>query len=443
MGNEVYIASDDNQINLVNTDRHITITQPNCNTSINVEQPITSVVEILTGPPGPAGVDGRNAFPFTGSAVITGSLIITGSSVTTLTASAGLFSGSGAELFNIPASAVVGLALNQITTGSVSASVNLGTNAFTVKSGSVTFLNITNQGAATITGSLTVSGSSTFTNIGPAIFSGSVNISGSGVLNGANILTDAITGSLVFTSSFNAFTASYKQDSASFDSRILSNSGSIALLSGSYLASSASFDTRILNNSSSIASLSSSYLVSSASFDSRINIISSSYATTGSNTFVGNQTIQGNITVRGTASVDVLITNYESSSIIYSSGSTKFGDTLDDTHEFTGSLYITGSTVSLQGGSFSGSGANLFNIPASGITGLNLSQIATGSVSASVSLGTGSFTISSGSTNFLFVSSSGNIGIGNTTPTYKLDVNGSGRLYGFGTDLLTVGQGRE
>ena len=430
MGNEVYIASDDNQINLVNTDRQIVITQPNCNTAVNVEQPITSVVEILTGPPGPAGVDGRNAFPFTGSAVISGSLIITGSSVTTLTASAGLFSGSGAELFNIPASAVVGLALNQITTGSVSASVNLGTNAFTVKSGSVTFLNITNQGAATITGSLTVSGSSTFTNIGPAVFSGSVNISGSGVLNGANILTDAITGSLVFTSSFNAFTASYRQDSASFDNRILSNSGSIALLSGSYLASSASFATRILNNSSSIASLSSSYLLSSASFDSRINIISSSYATTGSNTFVGNQTIQGNITVRGTASVDVLITNYESSSIIYSSGSTKFGDTLDDTHEFTGSLYITGSTVSLQGGSFSGSGANLFNIPASGITGLNLSQIATGSVSASVSLGTGSFTVSSGSSNFLFISSSGNIGIGTSTPSRLLHVNEGGtRLY--------------
>jgi hypothetical protein len=36
-------------------------------------------------------------------------------------------------------------------------------------------------------------------------------------------------------------------------------------------------------------------------------------------------------------------------------------------------------------GSFSGSGANLFNIPASGIVGLNLSQIASGSVSASIS----------------------------------------------------------
>lgn len=40
-------------------------------------------------------------------------------------------------------------------------------------------------------------------------------------------------------------------------------------------------------------------------------------------------------------------------------------------------------------GSFSGSGANLFGIPASGIVGLNLSQISSGSVSASISPATG------------------------------------------------------
>jgi hypothetical protein len=68
--------------------------------------------------------------------------------------------------------------------------------------------------------------------------------------------------------------------------------------------------------------------------------------------------ILGNITIHGTASVDILVTNYQSSSIIYSSGSTKFGDTLDDTHEFTGSIFTTGSisstgTVTAVTGSFS------------------------------------------------------------------------------------------
>jgi len=43
------------------------------------------------------------------------------------------------------------------------------------------------------------------------------------------------------------------------------------------------------------------------------------------------------------ASIGHLQTIYETASVIYSSGSTKFGDTLDDTHEITGSLLVTGS----------------------------------------------------------------------------------------------------
>jgi hypothetical protein len=56
--------------------------------------------------------------------------------------------------------------------------------------------------------------------------------------------------------------------------------------------------------------------------------------------------MSGNFHLNGTASIDYIVASYESSSIIYSSGSTKFGDTLDDTHEFTGSVTITGSAFS-------------------------------------------------------------------------------------------------
>ena len=100
---------------------------------------------------------------------------------------------------------------------------------------------------------------------------------------------------------------------------------------------------------------------------------------------VGDDTIfTKNITVLGTASISVLHTTYESSSIIYTSGSTKFGDTMDDTHIRTGSLFITGSTT-VVGGTYTGDGSGLTNIPAAGIVGLNLSQIASGSYSASIS----------------------------------------------------------
>jgi hypothetical protein len=66
-------------------------------------------------------------------------------------------------------------------------------------------------------------------------------------------------------------------------------------------------------------------------------ISSLGFATTGSNTF------NGNLTVTGYIDAQELRTTYISSSILYRSGSTKFGDELTDTHSFTGSLSISGS----------------------------------------------------------------------------------------------------
>ena len=52
----------------------------------------------------------------------------------------------------------------------------------------------------------------------------------------------------------------------------------------------------------------------------------------------------------------------------------------------TGSLYLTSNvTASYFTGSFVGDGSHLYNIPASGVTDLNLSQIASGSATASIS----------------------------------------------------------
>ena len=79
------------------------------------------------------------------------------------------------------------------------------------------------------------------------------------------------------------------------------------------------------------------------------------FATTGSNTFTANQTINGAISASGNISASNLyITNaiyayelhtiIESSSIIFSSGSSNFGDQQSDVLTITGSLYQTGST---------------------------------------------------------------------------------------------------
>lgn len=64
---------------------------------------------------------------------------------------------------------------------------------------------------------------------------------------------------------------------------------------------------------------------------------------TGSLTTTGDVTVNGNATISGIVTAQEFHTEFISGSIIYASGSTQFGDTLDDTHIFTGSLQITGS----------------------------------------------------------------------------------------------------
>lgn len=71
-----------------------------------------------------------------------------------------------------------------------------------------------------------------------------------------------------------------------------------------------------------------------------------SFSTTGSNAFNGNQTITGSLIVTSFIEAQELRTTYISSSILYRSGSTKFGDELTDSHTFTGSLLLSGSMSS-------------------------------------------------------------------------------------------------
>ena len=64
---------------------------------------------------------------------------------------------------------------------------------------------------------------------------------------------------------------------------------------------------------------------------------------TGSVTTTGDLTVNGQATITGILTAQEFHTEFVSASIIYTSGSTKFGDDTTDTHEFTGSLDITGS----------------------------------------------------------------------------------------------------
>ena len=299
-------------------------------------------------------VTGSNTFINIGPARFTGSVDISGSS-TAITSSAQYFSGSGAGLFNIPASAVIGLSTNtnRIASGSISASVQPGGTSFTLVNTGATLFTVSNTGVGTFANGLTVNGTAATLNQGLNVYNGNTLISsstitlvGSATLNGQPITT---AGDLTLDKiKTGAITASVSTGADSF----IIESASIALFKIS--------NTGILSGS-------------------------------GANLF--------NIPASGITGLN--LSRIASGSFTASINDNKFRVNTDS--EITGSLIVTAGIS----GSFSGSGANLFNIPASGITGLNLSQIATGSVSASANVGSTSFQIVSGSSTLLTVDNTG------------------------------------
>ena len=73
------------------------------------------------------------------------------------------------------------------------------------------------------------------------------------------------------------------------------------------------------------------------------SITSTNLSLTGSLTNTGNITVDGNATILGTLTAQEIKTEVVSASILFTSGSTKFGDDTTDTHNFTGSLQTSGS----------------------------------------------------------------------------------------------------
>jgi hypothetical protein len=112
-------------------------------------------------------------------------------------------------------------------------------------------------------------------------------------------------------------------------------------VSSSFLAASASFDARI----DSIES-------TTASFSPRINALESftasanaTYVNVSGDSMSGDLTITGSLIVTDRITAQEFHTEYVSSSVVFQSGSTKFGDSVDDVHSFTGSVQIDGDVI--------------------------------------------------------------------------------------------------
>jgi hypothetical protein len=171
--------------------------------------------------------------------------------------------------------------------------------------------------------------------------------------------------------------------------------------------------------------------------------------------FGNSVTMTGSLIVTGYIETQELRTTYISSSILYRSGSTKFGDESSDNHEFTGSLLVSGSST-LSGNVAMGVGSQQLNSDANltirgevEYVGIDLKSARTsgniggfrwyGTTSDSTAVGQmlvqtdGTFSYLNGTNGAEYrmsINTNGNIGIANTSPSYKLDVSGDIRATG-------------
>ena len=114
-------------------------------------------------------------------------------------------------------------------------------------------------------------------------------------------------------------------------SGMISGSAQIATdISGSITESSASFSTRVTNTESSASQLNQ-------------DLKTSASPTFTGGTYTSDLGVSGSLTVGGAIVAQEFKTEFVSASITFTSGSTIFGDTSDDTHLVTGSMNISGS----------------------------------------------------------------------------------------------------
>jgi hypothetical protein len=223
---------------------------------------------------------------------------------------------------------------------------------------------------ATITGSLilngvnlaSITGSETSINAlnsftasaattGSNVFKSNQTVTGSVDITGSLTVVGPITGT-VTTASYvlNAVSASYAANATTASYALVSTSASFALnaTSASYAlnATTASYALIATSASYSNNSTSASYAANSDLLDGRDSL---TFATTGSNAFVGTQNINGSVAITGSLTTTGAITaqtlnvQQVTSSIVYSSGSNVFGNSLSNTQSMTGSVGITGS----------------------------------------------------------------------------------------------------
>ena len=267
------------------------------------------------------------------------------------------------------------------------------------------------------------------------IFTGSISLNGTDISQVSTVSTDSSSFALRITNNESTSSA-FVVASGSFSNRI-SNTESTA---SAFILASGSFSTR----TTAVEATASQFVTASGSLAARLTsneAKTGSFATTGSNFFIGNQVITGSVYIAN----DLIVQGSSSLQNITASAvsvgtNTIILNTATPILQFGGiSVYDSGSTMGRSGSLLWNSiNDHWINVNPSGSDeGYNSAMVIngpknTGSLGNEAGLTTNYIPVSQGedhiTDSIIFQSGSVNIGIGTTTPSFKLDVSGNGRF---------------
>jgi hypothetical protein len=313
-----------------------------------------------------SGSGGGVGFPFSGSAIITGSLFVSGSTIS------GSFVGNGSGITGLTAGGKIHTQTSAASTWTVSHNLGVQYPNVTVYDNNNNVI-IPQTITATDTNTLTLTFGSAVAGYAVAGIGGIINVQGRTT---QQYFTTSTTWS--FAHNLGDKYVSLQAFDDAFEMVIPTTIRLVDFTSSLLLFDSASSGYAVATIGGDLPAISSSYagytlqVANSAPYSASWVSIANTVVTTAQTASYAN-----NFTVGGTLTAQTINVQTITSSIEYVTGSTRNGSLLTNTHQFTGSLYISSSNASLL------------------------------SVNNSM----------------LFVSSSGNVGIGTTTPLSTLVVS--------------------
>jgi hypothetical protein len=351
-----------------------------------------------------SGSGGGVGFPFSGSAIITGSLFVSGSTIS------GSFVGDGSGITGLTAGGKIHTQSSAASTWTVSHNLGVQYPNVTVYDNSNNVI-IPQTITATDTNTLTLTFGSAVAGYAVAGIGGIISVQGRTT---QQYFTASTTWS--FAHNLGDKYVSLQAFDDAFEMVIPTTIRLVDATSSLMLFDSASSGYAVATIGGDLPAISSSYagytlqVASSAPYSASWVAVPNVTVTTAQTASYAN-----NFTVGGTLTAQTINVQTITSSIEFVTGSTRFGSLSTNTHQFTGSVLMTGSLSVVTTGTelqVNASGVNIGNA-------LTDNHIISGSVRINP--------------NGLFVSSSGNVGIGTTAPAFSFEV------YKTGTDSTIWG----